>query len=45
VYAGAGHGFMAAASREPSPEAEERAADAWQRTLAFLHRYLPATAG
>jgi carboxymethylenebutenolidase len=40
MYPGAGHGFMAAAAREPSAVAEERAADAWERSVSFLTRHL-----
>jgi carboxymethylenebutenolidase len=42
-YPGAGHGFMAAAGRAPDDrQAQDRAADAWSRTLGFLDEHLVA---
>lgn len=42
VYPGVGHGFMAATSANPTPEAARVATDAWEKTLGFLRAELAA---
>lgn len=40
IYAGLGHGFLAASRLDPDSEIYDKACDAWSRTIAFYRQHL-----